>query len=673
MVSLEDLYYRYGIKIANSLVAKSKNDALDFAKNIGFPVALKIESPDILHKTEIGGVALNIKSMKELEDAYEMIVDSIEKNKPEAEIEGVRVQEMQMTGHELIIGYNNDPVFGPIIMLGMGGIFTEVVEDVVFRLLPITLKDASKMVDSLRFSDILFKGFRNVPKVSKDMLVRLICKVADMALDLESNITSFDLNPVIVWDNEYRVVDFKIVSSNGKNKFNKQEIDISNLDEFFNASSIALVGASKLNDRIGGLVLDSLLQSKYKGKIYPINPKYDNIRGLKSYKSILDVPDRVDLVVFTISLSKIPTILKECSRKNISNAIIISAGGKEIGEIEIEDKIRHVASDYGIRVIGCNCLGVFDGNSRVDTLFQPYEHMKRPSSGSISLITQSGTVGISYLELLNGYGVSKFVSYGNRIDVDEGDLIEFLAKDPHTKVISIYIEGLEKGSKFFDAAKKASKDKPVIVYKAGRTLKASKASLSHTGFLVGTHNLIKGVLDQANIVQVDSLESLIASAKTLSVYPRVKRNNALIITNGAGTIIQAIDKIIEQNKLKLAELSESSVYNLKEIFPDHVIIGNPIDLTGTATNEQYEIAIKTAVSDCNVDIIMVWFVFQCMPITSKISFILKKYAQKKPIVCGAIGAEYTHRIGKLLEKEMVPIFYSIEEWVSAAGSLYQSK
>lgn len=672
-ICLEDLNLKYGIKIVKSALVKSMKEALDFTRISGFPVALKIESQDILHKTDIGGVVLNINSEEELKDSYNMINRSVKKNKPDAIIQGMIVQEMLKEGFELIIGYNNDSTYGPTLMLGMGGIFTEAIKDVVFRLLPIKPKDALEMIGSLKFSDILFKGFRNIPRVSRDMMADLICKVAEMALSIGKKIDSFDINPVIVWSDQYRVVDFKAVYSEKNKVLTTQIANTANLDIFFNSKNLALVGASDSKDKIGGLVLDSLIKNGYKGKIYPINPKYGSVMGLKAYKSVMDIPDQIDLAVFTISLARIPDILNDFDKKNIKNAVIISAGGKEIGETGIEEKIKEIAEVKEIRVIGPNCLGMFGGKSMIDTLFQPHEHMKRPDSGLISLISQSGTVGIAFLELLDGYGVSKFISYGNRIDVDEGDLIEYLAEDPLTRVISVYIEGLEKGRKFFNAVKKAAKIKPVIVYKAGRTPQASKAALSHTGFLTGTHNLIKGVMDQAGVIQEDSIEKLLATAKALSVYPLVRGNRALIITNGAGTTIQSIDKIVEQGRLQLAEMQESSIAELKELFPNHVIIGNPIDLTGTATDDQYEQAVKIAVKDQNVDIIMVWFVFQCKPITNRICSFLKKYKDKKPIICGAIGGEYTHKIGNLLDKKYIPIFYTVDEWVSAAGSLCHFK
>ncbi|MBM3708539.1 MAG: acyl-CoA synthetase, partial [Actinobacteria bacterium] len=552
---------------------------------------------------------------------------------------------------------------------GMGGIFTEAFKDVVFKILPVEEIDAIQMIESLKYSKILMEGFRNIPAVSKKMLVDIILKTAKMAYDLSGEVDSFDINPIIAWGNQYRVVDFKYISSSLKERENNNKIDITGIDRFFKAKSIAVIGATKNTERIGYLVLDNVMNHGYEGKVFPINPNYDEIMGIKCYSSILEVSDKIDLAVITTSLSQVPMILEQCRKKRISNLIIISAGGKEIGEFELEEKIKKIASNYKIRIIGCNCLGVFDSKNHIDTLFQPYNKMNRPGNGTISLISQSGTVGIAALELLTEYGVSKFVSYGNRIDVDEGDLITYLADDSSTRVIGVYIEGLEKGKKFFEAAKNTTNRKPIIVYKAGRTPEAIKAAMSHTGSLTGTYDLIRGVMDQAHIIQVDNFESFIASLKTLSLYKKASGNKVMIITNGAGVTIQAIDRIFSKNKLKFSNLSNDSKKLLLEILPKHVIIGNPIDLTGTATNQQYEVAIRTAINDENVSVILIWFVFQCKPITADICYILQKYSKVKPIICGTIGSDYTYEIAKLIEEKKVPVFHSVEEWVSATEAL----
>jgi len=675
MIKFSQLEKKYNLKIVQSYLAKNNEEAINFAKEIGYPVALKIESEDILHKTDIGGVKLNLNTDLEVKEAYNRIIESVKKNKPNAKIKGMMIQEMLHDGFELILGYDNHPIYGPSVMLGLGGIFTEVFKDVVFRILPITKVEAYEMIDRLKFSKILLDGYRNIEKVNKDMLADVIYKTSKMAMNLTSSVDSFDINPVIVWGEQYRIVDFKIVPLKEKLINNKEKPNIENIDKFFNAKSIALLGASKIPEKIGYIILNNLLNNGYKGKIYPINPKYKKIEGVKTYPSILDVKENIDLAVMIISLKAGPCFLEQCKKKGIKNMVIISGGGKEVGEASLEDDIKEKAAKLGIRIIGCNCLGVFDSYSRVDTLFQPYNEMIRPKRGAISFITQSGTVGIAYLEMIEKYGISKFISYGNRIDVDEGDLISFLGNDPKTNVIVAYIEGLEKGRKFFEAAKKTSPKKPIVVYKAGRTPRASRASFSHTGFLAGTFNVVSGVMDQANIIAVDNFESMLAASKILSVKKRTKGNRVLTVTNGAGVIIQAMDRIGEKNKLELTELSDKSKNILKSKMPSYVAIGNPIDLTGSGTNKDYEMVLETLKNDINVDIILVWFVFQVKTIVEGISKILEKYFKesKKPIIYGAKGGEYTKKIGNSLEKNRVPIFYSVEEWVSAAEAVSYKK
>lgn len=673
---MENLYQKYNLIPVKSKLAKNENEAIKFASLVGFPVALKIESPDILHKTDIGGVELNLYSEREVEKAYYKIISSVKSKKSNANIKGVLIQEMLLGGFELILGYNNDPVFGPTIMLGMGGIFTEVFKDIVFRALPIAREDAKQMIRELKYSNLILDGYRGIPPVSQDMLIEVIIKVSQMAMDLFPNMDSFDINPIIVWGDQYRIVDFKYVPSNKVNKIRNGDANTKNLDHFFNAKSVAVIGASgSSREKLGNYILDSLAFHDYKGKVYPVNPKYENIMGIKAYSSILDIPDKVELVVISIPLSGVPDILEQCSKKDIHNVVIISGGGKETGERELEEKIRNTAKKFEIRIIGCNCVGVFDGFSRLDTFFQTHDRMSRPKGGSISIISQSGTVGLAFLELVNMVGVSKFISYGNRIDVDEGDLIEYLGNDSKTKVIAAYIEGLDNGRKFFDSAKKISSKKPVVVYKAGRTLQASRASVSHTGFLSGTYNIIKGVFNQTGIISVDSFDGLVAATKTLSMQPKANGDRILSITNGAGTIIQAIDRIDKNAKLKLAKLSSLSKEKLKEQLSSYVVIENPVDLTGSATDKDYESAINVALEDQDVDIIMVWFVFQDSPVSKKIYSTMGKLSRnsKKPIICGAIGGDYTYYIGDLIEKEGIPFFYSVEEWVTAAEVLSIAK
>ncbi|MCL5986417.1 MAG: acetate--CoA ligase family protein [Actinobacteria bacterium] len=672
-LNIQGLFQKYGLIPVKSKLAINEVEAASIAASFGFPVALKIESPDILHKTDVGGVELNLYTKEQVREAFSRIIDSVKNAMPNAQVQGVVVQEMLSKGFELIIGYNFDSVFGPTLMLGIGGIFTEVIKDVVFRAIPISQDDAARMLNELKGAKIL-KGYRNLPPVSEKMLIKLLTTIGKMAMNLYPEVDSFDFNPIVVWENQHRVIDFKFVPAKKKNEIPNFEPNLSDLDKFFNAKSVAVIGVSSTTGKLGNYILDSLAFHEYKGKVYPIHPTQESIMGIKAFRSIVDVPDLVDLVVIAIPLSGVPDILKQCKAKGTKNMVIISGGGKESSGKDIESEIKELAHNLGIRIIGCNCVGVFDGVSRIDTLFQTHDRMGRPRPGHIAMITQSGTVGLGFLEAIANVGVSRFVSYGNRIDVSEGDLISFLTNDHQTKVIAIYIEGLENGMKFYNSAKAAVTKKPVIVFKAGRSIQGAKASTSHTGFFGGMYSVASGIFNQAGIISVDSIEELEASAKALVMQPRAKGNRVLMITNGAGTTIQAID-LISKEKIELAEISQKIVSNLKKIFPPYVVIGNPIDLTGSATAEDYEKAIEAVLDDPNVDIIMPWFVMQDTPVSEKIVSVLERLSSlcKKPIVCGAIGGKYTHYMANLIEDAGVPVLLSVREWITAALVLISTK
>ncbi len=667
------IYENYDLVSAKSFLARDASEAADLSKKIGFPVALKIESPDILHKTDTGGVKLDLYSENEARKAFDDIMLSVKESRPDASIKGITVQEMFRDCFEIIIGYKFDKDFGPTIMFGMGGIFAEVFGDVVFRTLPVSKEDVSSMIDELKFSDILLNGYRSVKSVSKEMLSDVILKAGRMAYELFEDLDSFDMNPVVLKGDEHRIVDFKYVKSSQKNYLTDEKPYTKYLERFFDARSVAVIGASgSSRDKLGNYILDSLIFYDYKGRVYPVNPKSKMIMGVKAYPSLSDIPDRVDLVVVSIPLSGVPEILEQCREKDIHNIVIISGGGKEAGSVKLERSIKDAAHKYDIRIIGCNCIGVFDAYSRLDTFFQLNDVMSRPRAGSVSMMTQSGTVGAGFIELMDHAGMSKFVSYGNRIDVDEADLLKFYEDDPRTKVIAVYVEGFDKGRKFFNTAKKVSRKKPVVIFKSGRSSKSSDLSISHTGFLSGTYNLSRGIFNQAGLMSVDSFEELVAASKALAMQKRADGNRVLAVTDGAGTVIQAVDRMEKKKILKMAELTEESKRYLEEKLPAYAIIKNPIDLTGSGTDKDYEISIRTAMEDPGIDIIMLWFLFQDTPVSRNISRNLSICCRnpKKPIVIGATGGEYTRYMSGLIEKAAgIPVYSSVNDWVTAAEAL----
>jgi 3-hydroxypropionyl-CoA synthetase (ADP-forming) len=375
-----------------------------------------------------------------------------------------------------------------------------------------------------------------------------------------------------------------------------------------------------------------------------------------------------------VDLRFVPELLKSCGKKNIHNMVIISGGGKELGgeRAAIEQQIKDLSRMLKVRIIGPNCIGMFNGQNRLDCAFQGHERMIRPQNGNVAFLSQSGTVGIAFMETADTFGMSKMISYGNRSDVDEADMIWYLSQDPETKVIGLYVEGLGDGRKFMNTARKVIHEakKPVVVFKNGRTSRGAKQAQSHTGSLGGSYAVVKGALDQAGIISVDSYEELTGSLKALIWQPIPKGGRVAMVTNGAGPVIAAIDQF-EKLGLSLADISDQSMKKLKEHYPATYVIGNPCDITGSASSDDYRFAIQTFLDDPNVDIVMAWFVFQDDPLEVTIVDVLADFQKqkKKPVIVGAMGGPFTQKISAEVEDQNVPVYGSVTSWVTAAGSL----
>lgn len=671
------LLEEYGITVPKHALVTSQKDAAAAAKKIGFPLVMKIVSPTILHKTDVGGVRIGIAKTSEVKKTFNDMYKRL--SKENSDVKGVLLEQMVPKGVELIVGVQNDPQFGPIIMAGMGGIMTEVMKDVSFRMLPITESDAKSMLEELRGAPLL-KGFRGSKSIDIKMLAKMLVRIGKMAMDNADYINSIDFNPVVAYPDSYCIVDAKIILNDKKRdgSVSKAKPNKEHMEKFFTPKSIALVGASATKGKIGNSMLDSLVNYDFKGKVYPINPKVDKIFGQKCYASIMDIRGKVDLVIISIDLSRAPEVLEQCSKKDIHNVVIVSGGGKELGgkRAEYEATVRELSAKHDIRIIGPNCIGMFNAANRLDCAFQGQERMVRARLGNVALLSQSGTMGISYLESADTFGLSKMISYGNRSDVDEADMIWYLAHDPQTSVIALYVEGFGDGRKFINTAKKvmAETKKPIVIWKSGRSAAGAKQAASHTGSLGGSNSIIMGALQQVGIISVDSYQELVAVTKALSWQPAAKGNRSAMCSNGAGPMIGAIDQF-DRLGLVLAKVKQKSVKSMKEHFPETYVInnGNPVDVTGGATAEDYKFVIKTFMDDANVDIVMPWFVFQDDPLDGIIVDYLAEFtaSQKKPLLVGGNGGPFTQKMTAEIESKKVPVYSDLRDWVAAASALHQ--
>jgi acetyl coenzyme A synthetase (ADP forming)-like protein len=445
------------------------------------------------------------------------------------------------------------------------------------------------------------------------------------------------------------------------------------LDYFFRPKSVAVIGASRNPKKVGHVILRNFIEGKFAGKIYPINPNADEMFGLISYPSVSRVPGRIDLAVVCIPAPIVPKALDECGRKGVKAVIIISGGFREIGNVELEEDCRRIIKKYGMRAVGPNCIGIFDPYSEVDTFFLPRYKLERPGEGSIAFISQSGALGSVVLDwmAMKNYKISKFVSYGNAMDVDEADLIEYLANDPTTKVICAYFEGVKQGRKFYDIARKVSKKKPIIVLKGGITSEGTEAVSSHTGSLAGEHEIFHAAMKQSGIITACNLEELFDFARLFATQPRPKGNRVQVITDGGGFGVLATDWIVG-NSLRLAKMDKKTTGALKKKYPPHVVIKNPLDLTGDATVERYRLAMEAAASDSGVDMMMVITLFQIPTLTAEITDVVSAVAGKcnKPLVIVAAGGRFTEVLKKSIEDFGTPTFSYPEKAAKALAALY---
>lgn len=434
--------------------------------------------------------------------------------------------------------------------------------------------------------------------------------------------------------------------------------------KLFEPNSVAVVGASRDPEKLGHQILRNLVEADFEGKIYPVNPKADEILGLKCYSSLEKAPKKTQLAVIAVPSKIVPSVLEQCSENNVKNAVIISSGFSEVGGEgeELEKEALEVAKEMGIRILGPNCQGV---NNTSNGLCATWPLITE--EGPISIVTQSGSVGAALETWAQGenIGISKFAMLGNKSDIDEADLIDYLADDDETGVIALYLEGVENGREFLEAAKKAAEEKPVVVLKGGRSERGAEAVKSHTQSLAGEYKIFKSACKQAGLIQVESIGELYNICKGLAALPKPEQKNTVIITSSGGSGILSADAA-ENLDINLIDLPEKSVERLEESLPSECILKNPLDLTGSATAEMYDEAIKILARYKDVRSLIV---IVGDPISGIADVIKERFERVTmvPVMLG-MGEEGIEEKEKLKEAG-IPVFPDPEGAMKALGAL----
>lgn len=435
---------------------------------------------------------------------------------------------------------------------------------------------------------------------------------------------------------------------------------------FFKPESVALIGASTNPEKLGFKILKNLIEGGFKGKIYPVNPKGENILNLKCYKSISEIPYFVELAIIVVPAEFVCDIAEECGKKGVKGLIVISAGFKEIGEEgkKREEKLKEIIKKYGVRLIGPNCLGIIDTRNKLNASFA----FEMPPEGKISFITQSGALGTAILDwaIKENVGLSKFVSFGNKADVNEIDLIEELKDDEDTNVILLYLEGVSEGRKLIEVARKTISKKPIIIVKAGKTESGAKSASSHTGSLAGSDIAFNSAVKQSGIIRANTVEELFDYALIFSYQPILKGNRIAIITNAGGPSVMAVD-MIEEKGLLLSRFSEKTINLLKKYLPPVSSINNPVDILGDAKADRYEKAIEAVLSDENVDGIIVILTPQIVtqPYETAQSIVRTSKKYEKCVISCFMGGKRVEEGIKILKENGIPNYPTPERAVIA--------
>ena len=405
------------------------------------------------------------------------------------------------------------------------------------------------------------------------------------------------------------------------------------LDTFFDPQSVAVIGASRNPEKLGCAVLANLQEGGYSGRLYPVNPKADEILGLKAYASVLDIPTPVDLAVIVIPYRFVPGALEQCGQKEIPSVVVISAGFREAGRegLERERELVEIARKYQVRLIGPNCLGVIDTDTPLNASFSA----GMPPGGPIAFMSQSGALGTAVLDMAMAgrIGFSKFVSLGNKADVSEIDLLEAWADDPASRVILVYVEGVPDGQRFIDVARRVTRHKPVVAIKSGVTKSGSRAVSSHTGSLAGSEAAYKAAFRQAGVIRAPSMEALFDYALAFAYQPLVKGDRIGIVTNAGGPGILATDAL-EHAGMEIPRLSHETVDALTSYLPGAASAANPVDVLGDALADRYEKAVRLVLADPNVDGLLVILTPQAMTEIEETARVVGRLAQAtdKPIM-----------------------------------------
>lgn len=570
----KDFLRAYGVSAVDEKVADSPEHAAETAREIGFPVVLKGLGKNLMHKTEGGLVHLHLSDENAVRAAAEKTA-----LQAGGELEGFLIQPHVEGRREFVAGLFRDPEYGPVVMFGLGGIFTEALSDVVFRLAPLSRSDARDMINEIR-SRALLDSFRGEAAADREMLENALLGVSAAGVQ-NPDVAEIDINPLLVTPGgRVLAVDALVVRAEpGEEKTFLPQVDPSVLGALFHPRSVAFVGASGRLGKWGYTLLTNTIGGGYQGDIYLVNPGGGEIAGRPVYKDVTEIPGHVDVAVVSIPAAKVFDLIPKFRQKGISYMLLIASGFSETGEqgAQAERQLVQEARAAGISLIGPNTMGIC--NPHIN-FYCTGSHV-RPSPGSVGMVAQSGNMGNQLLAFaeLQGVGIRAFCGSGNEAMITIEDYLDAFEVDSLTRTVMLYVESVKNGRRFYESARRVSRKMPIVLLKGGQTEAGTKAASSHTGAMASNTRVFNAVCRQAGIVKVDKPMDLLDLSAAFSSLPLPAGSRVAIMTLGGGWGVVAAD-LCEYYGLEVPELPDDLTAEIDKVLPPYWSRANPVDLVG---------------------------------------------------------------------------------------------
>lgn len=611
------LLQAYDIPVLGRLT-RTPAQAIRAAEDIGFPVAMKTVSSQIIHKTDLGCVVLGLSDKADVEHGYARLMDAVQAAGVE-EIDGILLQPMVKQGLEVLIGATQDPSFGPMTMVGSGGKFVELMADVAPGIGILEESDVLAMLTRTRVGQVL-DGYRG-PALDKDAVVRLTMNVSRFMAE-HPEIHELDLNPVIIYENGFAIVDARLIAGDPVHYPRQTDVSrgkMASLQTIFDPASVVLYGASNTGT-VGGIVLKNLRRLQ---RVYPINPRTTILQGMPCYPNLESLPEVPEVAVFVINSETVVREFEKFCQAGGKGAIIISDGFAESGRRELENRLRDLSRQYGVSYIGPNCLGIIDNFSGVNTMFiPPHRTGIIREAGGIGIISQSGGIGMELMEMLEAdrVGMGKWVSCGNSSSVGVPEILAHMGQDPRIKIIAIYLEGLSEGLKLMEIGRQVAANKPVIIIKGGSG-GGKEATMSHTASLAGSHEAFRACCSQAGFYLIEDLTEdpkiMVNVLSILGTQPPAKGTRTAVVSVGGGAAVLLADQITAEG-LELAQFAPETRRRLQDLLRENIkaaspddleqmlvnVGNNPLDLFGNCDDRRLIRALEIIAEDPNTDVIM---------------------------------------------------------------------